>query len=409
MLARHASARMGTRCRQANGAAAPAAAPRRARRAAAARAAPPPPRAAGTDEDLATAQADAFEELVRMALEKDPSLAPLAEQHLKAKAEQQQQPRVGGGASTMLGPPLNALPNSSKPPWLRQRAPQGERYGELFTQMRELKLATVCEEAQCPNIGECWNGSMATATIMLLGDTCTRGCRFCAVKTARAPPPPDPLEPANTAAAIASWGVGYVVLTSVDRDDLPDGGAAHYAETVRALKAARPSLLVECLTPDFAGDMAAVASLARSGLDVFAHNIETVERLQRRVRDARAGYRQSLEVLRGAKAAAGVYTKTSIMLGLGETDDEVIDAMCDARDAGVDIFTLGQYLQPTATHLPVTDFVTPEKFEHWRRFGMEEIGFRYVASGPMVRSSYKAGEVFVESMIQSDRGQPAGH
>ncbi|KAI8469480.1 MAG: hypothetical protein J3K34DRAFT_423738 [Monoraphidium minutum] len=303
----------------------------------------------------------------------------------------------------MLGPPLAALPNSSKPPWLRQRAPQGDRYTELFAQMRELKLATVCEEAQCPNIGECWNGGMATATIMLLGDTCTRGCRFCAVKTARAPPPPDPMEPANTAAAIASWGVGYVVLTSVDRDDLPDGGAEHYAETVRALKAARPSLLVECLTPDFAGDMAAVAHLASSGLDVFAHNIETVERLQRRVRDARAGYRQSLEVLKAAKAAAGVYTKTSVMLGLGETDDEIIDAMCDARDAGVDIFTLGQYLQPTASHLPVVEFVPPEKFEHWRRFGQEEIGFRYVASGPMVRSSYKAGEVFLESMIHADR------
>jgi lipoic acid synthetase len=166
---------------------------------------------------------------------------------------------------------------------------------------------------------------------MLLGDTCTRGCRFCAVKTARQPPPPDPLEPANTAAAVASWGVGYVVLTSVDRDDLPDGGAGHYAETVRALKAARPSLLVECLTPDFAGDADAIAMLAASGLDVFAHNIETVERLQRRVRDARANYRQSLEVLRAAKRAAPVYTKTSIMLGLGETDDEVCAACFGAR------------------------------------------------------------------------------
>ncbi|KAF8066207.1 LIP1P [Scenedesmus sp. PABB004] len=388
----------------------------------------------------ANASGDAFAELVRLAVEKDPTLAPLAAQHLAQRAPAAAPP------SAMLGPSLGSLPNSSKPPWLRQRAPQGEKYGQLFEQMRGLKLATVCEEAQCPNIGECWNGDMATATIMLLGDTCTRGCRFCAVNTARcgaraapalrrvparhapchhrraAHPCRCPVAAAAARAArrrrptgrarqhrraVASWGVGYVVLTSVDRDDLPDGGAAHFAETVRRLKAAKPGILVECLTPDFAGDLAAVRMLAGSGLDVFAHNVETVERLQKRVRDPRAGYLQTLAVLRAAKEV-GVYTKSSIMLGLGESDDEVIDTMLDLKDCGVDIFTLGQYLQPTPQHLPVVEMVPPETFERWRRFGEEEVGFRYVASGPMVRSSYKAGEFFLEAMIHGDRAAAGG-
>lgn len=296
-----------------------------------------------------TPQIDAFEELVRMAVAKDPSLATLAEQHLKKKAAPTPPP---ANASGLLGPALGSLPNSSKPSWLRQRAPQGTIYEGLRSQMRELKLATVCEEAQCPNIGECWNGELATATIMLLGDTCTRGCRFCAVNTARTPPPADADEPVNTARAVASWGVGYVVLTSVDRDDMPDGGAEHFAKTVRTLKELKPGILVECLTPDFRGDLDAVRHLARSGLDVYAHNVETVDRLQKRVRDPRAGYMQTLDVLRAAKEC-GVYTKSSIMLGLGETDEEIIDTMCDLRSVGVDIFTLGQYLQPTPHHLPV--------------------------------------------------------
>ncbi len=192
-----------------------------------------------------------------MAVAKDPSLASLAEQHLrrtKAAAPASQPPT----AAAMLGPSLISLPNQTKPAWLRQRAPQGEVYSGLKSQLRGLKLATVCEEAQCPNIGECWNGDLATATIMLLGDTCTRGCRFCAVNTARTPPPPDPDEPVNTATAVASWGVGYVVLTSVDRDDMPDGGSEHFARTVRTLKTLRPGILVECLTPDFRGDLEAV-------------------------------------------------------------------------------------------------------------------------------------------------------
>lgn len=337
---------------------------------------------------------DAFAELVKLAVEKDPSLAALAEQHLSERPSAR-------AAMSVVGP--TTRPGQNKPPWLRQRAPQGERYEELNSQLRSLNLHTVCEEAQCPNIGECWNGKTGTATIMLLGDTCTRGCRFCAVNTSRTPPPPDPNEPTSTADSIASWPIGYVVLTSVDRDDIPDGGSGHFAETVQAIKARRPEILIECLTPDFRGDLEAVRKLASSGLDVYAHNIETVERLQRRVRDSRAGYRQSLEVLKAAKAC-GVYTKSSIMLGLGETDEEVEEALLDLRDCGVDIVTFGQYLQPTPQHLPVTEFVTPEKFEHWRKFGEEVIGFRYVASGPLVRSSYKAGEFFLEAMIRQDRG-----
>lgn len=363
-----------------------------------------------TDED----QGDAFAKLVRLAVEKDPSLAEKAARDAPGVlgASSGMQSRKASPSMAMLGPmSVEGLPLQNKPGWLRQKAPQGERYEYLTSQMGNLKLATVCQEAQCPNIGECWGGSdehTATATIMLMGDTCTRGCRFCAVNTSQTPPPLDPDEPRNTAEAVADWGVGYVVLTSVDRDDLPDGGAHHFAETVRGLKELRPDLLVECLTPDFKGDIEAVKMLASSGLDVFAHNIETVESLQKRVRDPRAGYLQSLEVLRAAKQVPGVYTKSSIMLGLGETDDEIIDTMLDLRDCGVDILTLGQYLQPTSRHLPIVEYVTPEKFEYWREFGEEEIGFKFVASGPLVRSSYRAGEFFVDAMIRGERAKTAG-
>ena len=301
----------------------------------------------------------------------------------------------------------------TKPPWLRQRAPTGEQLDRLRGQLRGLKLSTVCEEAQCPNLGECWNGgpgaagdgdTISTATIMVLGDTCTRGCKFCAVNTAATPAPPDEDEPENTAQAVASWGVGYVVLTSVDRDDLPDGGSEHFARTVRRMKELKPDLLVEVLASDFRGDLGAVANLARSGLDVYAHNVETVERLQGTVRDRRAGYQQSLETLRHAKRARpGLYTKTSMMLGLGETDDEVKRAMHDIRAAGVDILTFGQYLQPSTMHLQVQEYVHPDKFAFWQEYGEREVGFRFVPSGPLVRSSYKAGEFFVEHMIRADR------
>ncbi|KAL4361912.1 hypothetical protein GQ457_04G004380 [Hibiscus cannabinus] len=302
-----------------------------------------------------------------------------------------------------MGPFTGRDPNVKKPEWLRQKAPQGQRFDEVKQSLSRLKLNTVCEEAQCPNIGECWNGGgdgIATATIMVLGDTCTRGCRFCAVKTSRNPPPPDPMEPENTAQAIASWGVDYIVLTSVDRDDLPDGGSGHFARTVQAMKKLKPDIMVECLTSDFRGDLKAVDTLVHSGLDVFAHNIETVKRLQRIVRDPRAGYEQSLSVLRHAKRSKeGMITKSSIMLGLGETDDELKEALADLRAIDVDILTLGQYLQPTPLHLTVKEYVRPEKFAFWKEYG-ESIGFRYVASGPLVRSSYRAGELFVKTMVK---------
>lgn len=240
---------------------------------------------------------------------------------------------------------------------------------------------------------------------MLLGDTCTRGCKFCAVKTDAKPEPPDEQEPWNTAEAVAAWGINYVVLTSVDRDDLPDGGAAHFAQTVGLIKLHKPSMRVECLVSDYAGDLDSVATLAESGLDVFAHNIETVERLQPFVRDKRANYQQSMTVLREAKARAPpdarLYTKSSIMLGLGETQDEVLQTMRDLRAVDVDVLTLGQYLRPTEKHLAVVDYVTPEQFDWYREQG-EAMGFRYVASGPMVRSSYKAGELFMEAMMDDD-------
>lgn len=294
---------------------------------------------------------------------------------------------------------------ASKPSWLRQRAPQGERYEYLKGSLRSLDLFTVCEEAQCPNVGECWNGEHGTATIMIMGGTCTRGCRFCAVDTSHAPPPLDVDEPKHVAEAVAAWGISYVVLTSVDRDDVEDGGASHFAETVKELKRRKEDLLVECLTPDFNGDVNCIEMLAGSGLDVFAHNIETVERLQRRVRDARANYEQSMHVLKTAKESHGVYTKSSIMIGLGETEDEVKQTMRDLKSVGVDILTLGQYLQPTPKHLPVHEFVPPETFEEYRKYGEEVVGFKYVASGPLVRSSYRAGEFFVEAMIKGDRAK----
>jgi lipoic acid synthetase len=285
--------------------------------------------------------------------------------------------------------------------------PGGERYTEIKARLRELKLNTVCEEARCPNLGECWGGGdghTATATIMLMGDTCTRGCRFCAVKTSKAPPPLDPAEPANVAAAVAQWGLDYVVLTSVDRDDLPDQGSSHFAETVAGLKAAAPRLLVEALVPDFRGDEACVARVALSGLDVFAHNVETVPRLQSTVRDRRANWEQSISVLVAAKraaAAAGnsrLVTKTSIMLGVGETPAEVMDALQRLRAAGVDVVTLGQYMRPTKGHMPVADYVTPEAFAGWQR-AATDMGFLYAAAGPMVRSSYRAGELFLKSKL----------
>ncbi|EFA02475.1 lipoyl synthase, mitochondrial [Tribolium castaneum] len=290
------------------------------------------------------------------------------------------------------------------PPWLKTSIPKGKKFSELKEQLRNLNLHTVCEEARCPNIGECWGGGehgTATATIMLLGDTCTRGCRFCSVKTSKTPPAPDPNEPVKTASAIASWGLDYIVLTSVDRDDLPDGGSNHFAETVREIKKRKSEILVECLVPDFAGDLNAVKTIVDSGLDVYAHNIETVEALTPFVRDRRAKYRQSLATLEAVKKFnPDMITKSSIMLGLGETDDEVRQTLEDLKTAGVDCVTLGQYMQPTKKHLLVVEYVTPEKYQYWEKVG-NEMKFLYVASGPLVRSSYKAGEFFIASILKN--------
>lgn len=276
------------------------------------------------------------------------------------------------------------------------KLPTGPVVAKLRKSLRERSLYTVCEEARCPNQGECW--SDGTATVMLLGDTCTRGCRFCAVKTGNPQGWLDPEEPAKVAAGAEIPGLRYIVLTSVDRDDLPDYGAGHYAATIAALKAKRPDLLVEALTPDFQGRVDCVQAICDAGLDVFAHNIETVERLHRRVRDVRATYSQTLDVLRAAKRyRPEVVTKSSIMLGLGEADAEIRQTMVDLREAGVEILTLGQYLQPTKRHIAVEEFVTPEKFDEWKQVAEQELGFAYCASGPLVRSSYKAAENFVMS------------
>ncbi|CAG9819554.1 unnamed protein product [Phaedon cochleariae] len=296
------------------------------------------------------------------------------------------------------------------PPWLKRTIPTGKNFSRIKEQLRDLNLHTVCEEARCPNIGECWGGGehgTATATIMLLGDTCTRGCRFCSVKTSRTPPPPDPNEPVNTATAIASWGLDYIVLTSVDRDDLSDGGSNHFAETVREIKRQNPNILVECLVPDFRGDLEQVKTIAESGLDVYAHNIETVESLTPFVRDRRAQYRQSLATLAEVKKInPDLITKSSVMLGLGETDQEIEQTMKDLRENGVDCVTFGQYMQPTKRHLKVVEYVTPERFLHWENIG-NEMGFLYVASGPLVRSSYKAGEFFIANILKNHKKSSA--
>ena len=301
--------------------------------------------------------------------------------------------------------PQRRKPFIPKPAWLKAEPPSGAAYASLKATVKGLGLATVCEEAKCPNIGECWGGKKgtATATIMLMGDTCTRGCRFCSVKTSRAPAPLDVDEPEKVSEAIAKWGLDYVVLTSVDRDDLSDGGSAHIARTISLLKQKKPQLLVECLTPDFQGNLSHVHAVAASGLDVYAHNIETVEALQGFVRDRRAGYAQSLSVLRSVKETfPHLITKTSIMLGCGETQAEVQKTLEDLRSAGVDVVTFGQYLRPTPKHMKVAAFVEPSVFEEWKRVA-DAMGFLYVASGPLVRSSYKTGELYLHNVIEKRR------
>ncbi len=288
-------------------------------------------------------------------------------------------------------------PLGPKPEWLKIRVPSGENYTRIKGALRERGLHTVCEEARCPNVEECWGGG--TATLMLMGDTCTRGCSFCAVKTARKGQPLDVDEPAKSAEQVALMELEYVVLTSVDRDDLDDGGASHFAETVRAVRERNPETLIEVLIPDFAGSAEALEVLVDSKPDVVAQNLETVERLTHPVRDPRAGYQSTLDVLRRVKEIdATRMTKSSIMLGLGERPDEVRAAMRDLRAAAVDFLTFGQYLAPSRRHHPVIDYVTPDAFDAWRVEG-EELGFRYVASGPLVRSSYRAGEFAIRAVF----------
>ncbi|KAL8794767.1 MAG: hypothetical protein Q9195_002721 [Heterodermia aff. obscurata] len=303
-----------------------------------------------------------------------------------------------------VGPPGRKREITRLPSWLQTPIPGASpAYKNIKSDLRGLNLHTVCEEARCPNISDCWGGSdksAATATIMLMGDTCTRGCRFCSVKTSRAPPPLDPHEPEHTAEALKRWGLGYVVLTSVDRDDLQDGGAAHFAETIMKIKLKAPAMLVEALTGDYAGDLDMVQMVARSGLDVYAHNVETVEDLTPMVRDRRANFRQSLRVLQRAKESKeGLITKTSIMLGLGETEEQLWETLKELRKVDVDVVTFGQYMQPTKRHMKVHEYVTPENFELWRQRSLD-MGFLYCASGPLVRSSYKAGEAFIENVIK---------
>ncbi|KAK9771429.1 hypothetical protein SCAR479_11908 [Seiridium cardinale] len=312
-----------------------------------------------------------------------------------------------------VGPASNRRTITRLPEWLKTPIPAGnDNYKKIKSDLRGLGLHTVCEEARCPNISDCWGGdnkNAATATIMLMGDTCTRGCRFCSVKTNRNPAPLDPHEPENTAEALARWGLGYVVLTTVDRDDLADGGARHFAETIRKIKQKKPSLLVEALTGDFMGKLDMVEIVAQSGLDVFAHNVETVEALTPYVRDRRATFRQSLSVLahvKEVKGAEDVITKTSLMLGLGEQEHELEDALKELRKANVDVVTFGQYMRPTKRHLKVEKYVTPDEFEMWRQRALD-MGFLYVASGPLVRSSYKAGEAFIENVLKKRAGEKA--
>lgn len=286
----------------------------------------------------------------------------------------------------------------AKPEWLKIRLNFNDNFSGIKQTMQKHKLHTVCESAHCPNISECWSGG--TATFMLMGDVCTRACRFCAVKTGNPMKQLDTDEPRKLANALKEIKLfDYVVLTSVNRDDMEDGGSAHFAECIREIKKEYLKIIVEVLIPDFNGNIESLKNIIDAKPDVIAHNIETIERLQKKARDPRANYGQSLNVLKNSKKLSpGIFTKSSIMVGIGETDGEIMDAMKDLRDIGVDILTIGQYLRPTDWHLPVTHFIEPEKFRFYEQKGLE-LGFRFVAAGPFVRSSYKAGELFVKNIL----------
>ena len=289
----------------------------------------------------------------------------------------------------------------NKPHWFKVPIPSGESYYKIKGLVKNLKLATVCESASCPNIGECWNGG--TATLMLMGDLCTRGCRFCNVKTGNPKKKLDEQEPEKVLFTISRLKLKYVVLTSVNRDDLEDEGSGHFARVVQLLKTKKPELLIEVLTPDFSGKEAWLKKIIFAGPHVFAHNIETVERLSQKVRDPRASYIQSLKVLDFVKKQSSkLLSKSSLMLGLGESSQEILNTLKDLKTVGCDIITFGQYLRPKKRHLPVERFVPPGEFEDWKKQA-EDMGFLYCASGPLVRSSYRAGELFMSSLIKQKR------
>jgi len=311
-------------------------------------------------------------------------------------------------------PSKTALPGDlrSKPAWLKVPLAGGEVHGRLKRLTRELSLNTVCEEARCPNLGECWSGEHATMTIMVLGRQCTRRCRFCAVETVERAAPPDPAEPANVGRAVGRLNLDYVVITSVDRDDLSDGGAGHYSRCVAEIRQRAPQTIIETLAPDYQGpDLARLlpgrgATGPGAHPDVFAHNVEVVPRLQRKVRDPRCSFERSLRTLREAKQRDGaLLTKSSLMVGLSESADEISEAMGLLRAAHVDFLTLGQYLRPSRQHVPVHEYLPPERFEELRQEGLG-LGFQYVAAGPLVRSSYRAGEFFASRLVRQRRAEP---
>lgn len=289
----------------------------------------------------------------------------------------------------------------TKPKWLKIRPPKNpEQYDQIRKDLKKLGLATVCQEAHCPNMGECWSGG--TATFMIMGDTCTRACRFCSVKTGM-PEDLDPLEPSKIGFAVKKMGLDYVVITTVNRDELEDYGANHFAEVIRTVRKMNPDTLIEVLIQDFRGREDLIDIIIDAKPEVIAHNVETVPRLQRKIRDIRANYEQSKEVLRYIREKAPeIYTKSALMVGLGETDQEVVNTLEDLNKAGVQMMTIGQYLRPSQKHLKVEDYIPPERFEWYKDKG-KEIGYLYVAAGPFVRSSYKAGELFIKNVINANR------
>ena len=296
------------------------------------------------------------------------------------------------------------ISNRGKPEWLKIRPPKDpKKFDGIKEIMRKHNLHTVCEESHCPNIPECWSGG--TATFMVMGDTCTRGCRFCEVEASGKPLPLDPFEPENLAHAIAEMKLDYVVVTSVDRDDLEDQGSSHFADCIRAIKKYDPKILVEVLIPDFQGRVDLLKNIVDAKPEVIAHNIETSRRLTPTVRDRRAGYDQSLSVLENVKKMdPTIFTKSAIIAGFGETEEEIKQAMTDLRAKDVDFLTIGQYLRPSDWHLEVSEYVSPDQFKKYEEMG-KEFGFRYIASGPFVRSSYRAGELFIKNVVEKSKSK----